>query len=75
MLKVLNYIPVGNNLAVTVDGVCSLKAGDILTDENGNKFRLVSVGMARYNNPKDIKKFTDILVSPNAEIGKTLVVS
>lgn len=72
MFNVVNSIPIGNNLAITIDGVCDLKSGTSLEDENGNKFTLLSTGMARYINANDIKKYTEILLTPNRKIGRTL---
>lgn len=72
MFNVVNSIPIGNNLAVTIDGACDLKSGTLLKDENGTMFTLLSTGMARYINANDIKNYTEILLAPNGKIGRTL---
>lgn len=72
MYNIIDHIPVDNNLAITIDGICDLKPGTSLIDENGKVFTLISTGVTRYKNAKDIKKYTDILVCPNINIGKTL---
>lgn len=65
MLKIVNSFKVGNMLSVTVDGNCDkIKNGSRLKDAAGNFYEVVSVGMTRYNNPKDISKSTTILIAP-----------
>ena len=42
----------------------NIKNGSKLTDEHGNIYNVISVGMTRYENPNDITKETTLLVTP-----------
>lgn len=63
MLKVMNILPVGDKLAVTLEGSSDeLKNGSHLIDGGGNIIEVLSVGMVRHENADDINKSTTILI-------------
>lgn len=63
MLKVLDILPVGSMLSLTLEGDCSkISNGSQLIDNLGNKIKVISVAMTRYENPSDISKYTTVLV-------------
>lgn len=65
MVKVLDVFYVGEKLSITVEGNCSeIRNGSKLTDSKGNMYIVDSVGMTRYEDPKDISKVTTLLVTP-----------
>ena len=63
MLKVMNILPVGDKLAVTLEGSGDeIKNGSRLVDSGGNIIEVLSVGMVRRASAKDINKSTTILI-------------
>lgn len=65
MFEVMNVLKIGNKLSVTLQGKCeSIKNGSKLKDTSGRIYDVISVGMTRYNDPKDITKNTSVLITP-----------
>ncbi len=65
MFTVMDIFKIGDNLSVTLNGACEqLKNGVTLKDEEGNKYKVLSVGMTRFNDPTDITQSTTILLMP-----------
>lgn len=63
MLKVMNILPVGDKLAVTLEGSGDeIKNGNCLVDSGGNIIEVLSVGMVRRASVNDINKSTTILI-------------
>ena len=65
MYRVLDVFRIEDMISVTLEGNCDeLKNGTVLTDESNNIYHVISVGMTRYDNPKDISKLTTVLITP-----------
>lgn len=65
MLKIVDIFKVGSLLSVTVEGNADgIKNGTRLVDKNGNEYTVISVGMAKYDDPHDISRYTTFLISP-----------
>ena len=65
MFKIIDVFHVGEKLSITVEGNCSeIKTGSKLTDTKGNTYIVDSVGMTRFEDPKDISNVTTLLVTP-----------
>ena len=65
MLEDLDTFKLGKRLSVTLKGNCTdIKNGSELIDNNGNVYKVLSVGMTRFNNPSDISQSTTILIMP-----------
>lgn len=77
MFKVLDVFKIDDMLSVTLDGKCeTLKNGTKLYDKSGRTYEVVSVAMARYNEPLDIAKSTTVLLKAcNIETGAELFIA
>lgn len=63
MLKVMNILPIGDKLAVTLEGCGDeIKNGSCLIDSSGNLIEVLSVGMVRRENADAINKSTTVLI-------------
>ncbi|MDO5311401.1 MAG: hypothetical protein Q4E94_05795 [Clostridia bacterium] len=66
MFEVMDVFKLGDNLSVTLNGRCDeIRNGSKLTDQKGNVYNVVSVGMTRYDEPSDMTKSTTVLIVPN----------
>lgn len=77
MFKVLDVFKIDDMLSVTLDGKCeTLKNGTKLYDKSGRTYEVVSVAMARYNEPLDIAKSTTVLLKAcSIETGAELFIA
>jgi hypothetical protein len=77
MLKVIDIFPIGNQLSVTLDGVCDrIKNGCKLIDSRGSAIQVISVGMVRYTDHNEIGKTTTLLVDKcDLSIGAELTIA
>ncbi|MDD6176135.1 MAG: hypothetical protein PUC59_10345 [Firmicutes bacterium] len=77
MFKVIYVFKVGKMISVTLEGNgVGIKNGSELMNEHGNLFKVVSVGMPRHDNPSDISKSTDVLLTPcNLQKGDELYIA
>ena len=74
-LKVLSKLSFGGKTALAVEGNCAnLKNGDTVTDEHGNSYVIVSVGMTHYEDPKQWKTMAQLLIDGSEFEGEKLVV-
>lgn len=64
MFNIVAALPVGKNVAATLAGICDIKQGAKFKDENQKEFEVVSVGVAQYDDPCDITKYTEVLLHP-----------
>lgn len=66
MYEVIDIYPIGNNLAVTLQGLCNdIKIDSKLQDSEGNMYTVVSVGMVGFSEVENVLKSTEVLVQPN----------
>lgn len=65
MLRIVDIFPVGSFLSITVEGNANMiKNNCKLVDEHGDFHTVLSVCLAKYNNPHDISKYTTFLTEP-----------
>lgn len=74
MYKVLKKYRVGNKYCVSVEGESKLLRNGInLRDEKGNLFTIESIGMVKYEDIKDYKKYAEMVLMGEVEnIGEIL---
>lgn len=74
MFKVLGKLCLPNIKCVSIEGNTQLlKKGLKLIDEKGNIFEIETVGMTKYQNVEDHKKFAEVVLCGDIEnIGTTL---
>lgn len=74
MYKVLKKYHVGNKYCVSVEGESKLLRNGInLRDEKGNLFTIESIGMVKYEDIKDYKKYAEMVLMGEVEnIGEIL---
>lgn len=66
LYKVLDTFPVGKNTSVTIEGNGSgLKNNMIISDENGNHYKLISVALLSGQSPDQTGKTTTFLIEGN----------
>ncbi|MBD5506614.1 MAG: hypothetical protein HDR05_00755 [Lachnospiraceae bacterium] len=77
MFKVLDKLRVSNMYSVLVEGDTSLLENGLkLIDETGNVFEIETVGMTKYQNVDDYKKYANIVLCGDVEnIGESLFLS
>ena len=77
MFKVLDKLRVSDMYSILVEGDTSLLANGLkLIDEKGNVFEIETVGMTKYQNVDDYKKYANIVLCGDVEnIGETLFLS
>ena len=77
MFKVLDKLRVSDMYSILVEGDTSLLANGLkLIDEKGNVFEIKTVGMTKYHNVDDYKKYANIVLCGDVEnIGETLFLS
>ena len=77
MFKVLDKLRVSDMYSILVEGDTSLLANGLkLIDEIGNVFEIETVGMTKYHNVDDYKKYANIVLCGDVEnIGETLFLS
>lgn len=75
MYKVLSKIHVGNICCVSVEGDISLlKNGLKLADEDGNIYKVETVGMTHYQNIEEHRIHAELVLKGNTDkIGETLL--
>lgn len=74
VFKVLDKLFLPNMYSVSVEGNTKLlRKGLKLIDEKGNVFEIETIGMTKYQNIEDYKKYAEIVLSGDvANIGATL---
>ena len=77
MFKVLDKLRVSDMYSVLVEGDTSLLENGLkLIDETGNVFEIETVGMTKYQNVDDYKKYANIVLCGDVEnIGESLFLS
>ena len=74
MFKVIDKLRLSAIYCVSIEGdVQLLRKGLKLVDEKGNIFEIETVGMTKYQNIEDFKKYADVVLCGDVEnIGTTL---
>lgn len=76
MFKVLDKLCFPNIKCVSIEGNTELlRKGLKLTDEKGNIFEIETVGMTKYQNVEDYRKYADVVLYGDIEnMGSTLLI-
>lgn len=63
MFKVIEVFKIKNMLSVTVEGEPNkINNRTVFIDENGNEYKVISVALEKYNEPRDISRLTTFLI-------------
>ncbi|MBD5138954.1 MAG: hypothetical protein HDT24_06580 [Ruminococcus sp.] len=77
MFRVIDILPIGNNLSVALDGdIDKIANGCKLVDDSGNVIVVKSVAMVRYTDPQYIGKNVTVLIDKcDIAVGSTLSIA